>query len=112
MKRSLLAAVAAALLTATSAQAQETTTRFYDGAKMHEFCSNDRSRTICLGYAAGLADALEESNVICLPRQVKLGSVADVIERELVNHPELRHYAAASIATIALRKAFPCPGQP
>jgi hypothetical protein len=57
MKRSLLTAAAASLM-ATSAQAERS---FYDGAKMHELCSNDRGRAICLGYAAGLSDALKKS---------------------------------------------------
>ena len=109
MKRSLLAA-AAALLMATTAQAG-----FYDGAKLHELCS-DRDRAICMGYAAGLVDTLLQSepwaNAICPPPNVKLGSVTDIIARELANHPELRHLSAASIATTALRKAFPCPGRP
>ena len=107
MKRSLLAA-AAALLMATSAQAL-----FYDGAKMYELCSNERGgRTVCLGYTAGLSEALEVSKVICPHPNVTIGSMADVITRELADHPETRHHSAASIATNALHKAFPCPGRP
>jgi Rap1a immunity proteins len=106
MKRSLFAA-AAALLMATSAHAGF---GFYDGAKLYDQCNREVT-TICTGYAAGLADALMQSNAICLPPNVTLGSVADIIARELANHPELRHHSAASIATKALQKAFPCPGQ-
>ncbi|QHO72318.1 hypothetical protein ACH79_06445 [Bradyrhizobium sp. CCBAU 051011] len=110
----MMVAAFAALAMATVAKAQ-----FIDGADLLAKCKSG-NRAFCLGYAAGIADALvtlrEGGDVlpkgVCLPNNVVLSSVADVIARRLVERPEARHYTAGSTAMVALLDAFPCPATP
>jgi hypothetical protein len=63
---------------------------------------------MCLGYVAGVSDALEEVNQICPPKGVNVRQIIDLIVKYLSDHPEKRHYDAASEAGLALMDAFPC----
>lgn len=69
----------------------------------------------CLGFVVGIADAMQgtsaglSSGRVCIPSQVTGEQALDVVvKRYLAQHPEGRHYTAASITTDALAAAFPC----
>jgi hypothetical protein len=63
----------------------------------------------CLGVAAGYSDMLAVNGQICKQHSVTVAQVKDVIVKFLREHPENRHYSAASLAGVALTDAFPCP---
>lgn len=69
----------------------------------------------CVGYIAGVADALAflsvsmpEAKLACIP-SIPLGQARDIVVRYLEEHPDKRHLSAGAIAWTALRLAFPCP---
>jgi Rap1a immunity proteins len=62
----------------------------------------------CLGYVAGVMDAIANYDLICVPPHVNLEQVQDIVVKYLHEHPESRHYSAASETTLALQQAFPC----
>ena len=61
----------------------------------------------CVGYIWGLAGA-GEGSAFCFPHGVQANQIVDVIKKWLQDHPELRHYAASSLITAALKEKFPC----
>jgi hypothetical protein len=91
---------------------------FVDGNKLFEQCQSDDpqdserwvKRSLCLGYIAGVADALDGSS-FCLgsgPTGVRVKQVDDVVYFYLRDHPEHRHNDASSLVTAALKEKFPC----
>lgn len=84
---------------------------FFTGDMLHRYCS--QSSESCTSYIAGVIDALIDAGsaqkpLICLHERTDLGQAVDVVEKYLRAHPEKRHGNAASIATTALKHAFPC----
>lgn len=85
---------------------------FFTGDMLYRYCN--QSSESCTNYIAGVVDALiavgatQKAPLICLHDRTELGQAVDVIARYLRAHPEKRHGNAASIATIALKHAFPC----
>jgi hypothetical protein len=55
-----------------------------------------------------MADAFNWDKFVCGPDQASENQVRDVVVNYLRDHPEVRHYSAASIAREALGEAFPC----
>lgn len=89
--------------TATSAHAQ-----FYTGNKLHQEC---QKRTVfSLGYNTAVADwaITELRKGVCMPDQVTVGQVTDIICGYLTKHPENRHDPAHFLGAQALMEAFPC----
>ena len=75
-----------------------------------------RSRSICLGYAGGIADALTAFSIayptmvqVCMPAGITMQQTMDVVIRHLQAHPEDRHLPAAALAIEAFVATFPCP---
>ena len=66
---------------------------------------------ICLAYTKGVLDGvlLYAKTALCIPQGVTLSQILDIVKLELRDHPESRHYTAASLVVVALAKAFPCP---
>ena len=86
---------------------------FNDGNDLLKRCSEPKGAfggAYCLGYAAGIADHMARNRTLddCIPREVSIGQVRDVIVARLRNYPEERHFTAASLAENALIDAF-CP---
>jgi hypothetical protein len=85
---------------------------FYTGNRLLGYCE-ERSES-CTSYIAGIVDTLMVVNVvtqmkmICPPNNVELGQAVDVTVNYLRVHPERRQVSAASMAVVALTKAFPC----
>ena len=87
----------------------------YDGNQLLALCLN-KSPDFCLGYIAGIAEAMEGGPVgpwvACVPPRLTFRQLTDITMQLLNEHPELRHYAAASLVAKALSEAFPCPPAP
>jgi len=84
---------------------------FQNGNSLFEKCSataNHFDSTYCLGYVAGMTDAYAYAKSVCPPNGFTLGQSVDVVVKYLRDHPEDRHYTAASEVALALEHAFPC----
>jgi hypothetical protein len=87
---------------------------FYTGNEAYSECQ--RSRTWCLDYVAGLADALLYADLnfrghvleFCPPDGLTNGQITDMLLLELRSRPEARHRPTAEMLWDALRRSFPC----
>jgi hypothetical protein len=62
----------------------------------------------CLHYIAGVVDTLLMHKEICPPSGITIAQLADIVTKYLRENPEVRHFTAASDATVALARVFPC----
>jgi Rap1a immunity proteins len=104
--------VAAVLMPACSSISAESVTMFQNGNQLYERCT-EPNRDSCLGYVAGIFDALASGASIadysaCMPSGTTVQQAVDVATQFLTSHPEMRHYAAAGLVAQALSDAFPC----
>jgi hypothetical protein len=97
---------------------------FATGNTLLDACRSEERDSICSGYIAGIADAINNSMysilrpdksgtnmaLVCTTKRILLPQLVDVVVRFLESHPEMRHYAAASLVGAALSDAFPCAG--
>lgn len=60
-----------------------------------------------MSYIFGVADSNNQTK-FCIPDGVTGRQLKDIVLRKLMDNPSQRHYAAHSIAVIALRETFPC----
>lgn len=104
----LAIAAAMLLLTTTSSYAQNSG-YYYDGNKLHGFCSggDDLSLLQCNTYVAGALDTIPDN---CIPVGTHLGAVTDVVTRYIVQHPEHRIYNAAAVVHYAISEVWGTPG--
>lgn len=80
------------------------------------------SRSLALGYIAGVADendgsfymnfptipSFVEQHANCIPAGVTMGQTIDVVEQYLIANPAVRHSSGALLVKNALRSAWPC----
>ena len=95
---------------------------FYNGNRLWTACgstTDGEPPDICTSYVMGAVDSVLSAQDagamakrICLPAQISGGQLADVVRRYLSEHPEARHYTAASVLWTSLNRAFPCPPNP
>ncbi len=88
----------------------------------YQQCEPAVSSMHCLGYIDGLvamndiykSTVLKGSSqaLICLPKEKKLtvGELSRIVVKYLEDNPKQLQESAASLATVALSKAFPCKG--
>jgi hypothetical protein len=88
---------------------QPATSAFYTGNDLNAQCT--AKNAACFSYVEGIADALAQNGNVCIPPQFTGNKVAKIVMDFLGDHPELRPASAASIAFIALQRAFPCEEQ-
>jgi len=106
--------LATGLLWPVSALSQQsepkTSAAFLRGNQLYDRCTSQEivKRLQCREYIAGMADAFNWDKFVCGPDQASENQVRDVVVNYLRDHPEVRHYSAASIAREALGEAFPC----
>ena len=86
---------------------------FVNGNILHEWCSgDDYGKIYCMGYSAAVSDVMDEHTVYgwsaCVPNDVMLSQLTDIVTRWLDNNPQKRHYAAQGLIAEALAEAFPC----
>lgn len=109
MKRTLAAVLLASTTTAQAA--------FYSGNDLYDWLSGNAQHGTLRGmlYVAGVVDTLND-DVLCLPGNVTLGQVRDVVMYELRTNPSMRHLAADVLVRMALEPIWACkrrnPGRP
>jgi len=62
---------------------------------------------VCLGFIEGVADALQDQRIICLPR-VGARELRLVVIKSLGEKPENLGHPALSLVSQSLRDAYPC----
>ena len=80
----------------------------YDGNLLHQACEGKSHTPLCDGYMLGIVDVLRKGRVFCPPPDVTPRQFIDIGKGYLRDHPERRHYAAASLVISALKQKFPC----
>jgi hypothetical protein len=108
-----------ALLLAVQAPAIRTN-MFESGNQLYEHCAGPQKNSaleqgICGGYITGVSDAQETiggtipaAHIVCVPQEVTVAQEMAIVTRYLEDHPEKRHYSAASLVLSALLVSFPC----
>jgi hypothetical protein len=103
------------LLIAAAVSGEVAAASFATGNKLLKDCQSTDvvERNLCLGYIAGIFDALDGNTLdqqhrACLPKGVTIGQVSDIVVQWLQANPKDRHYAAAGLVAAAIAKAFPC----
>lgn len=79
-------------------------------------CSSDLNsydRAFCLGYIAGIADAMKDGNKIndfkaCVPDGVTEEQILSVVREFLKENPGNLQYTANDLVAFAFQDAFPC----
>ena len=98
------------------------------GNELKQHCNDESiyANGICTGYVIGVArgsaswhneiknylsDALPEELIEphCIPENVSLGQLRDIVKKYLENNPEVLHYDAASLVLLAFHYSFDCP---
>lgn len=94
-----------ALLFASQARAE-----FYTGNEILALCKagDYSSKSICIGYIAGVFDALH-SVKHCAPASVTAGQVRDMVVQAMEAEPKIRNETADVIAAHVFKNAWPCP---
>jgi hypothetical protein len=99
----------AALLVAGAAEAQRVSN--VKGTTLLTACTS-KSVTACDAYVDGFGDAIsaggKDHALACIPVAATGTELRDVMIKYLKNHPEDQHLKAATIASRAFMKAYPC----
>lgn len=94
-------------------------TNFQSGNSLYSTCTTEKGESthyqdesFCVGYIAGVADGLETMQELagrksCTPDAITQGQIRDVVKKYITEHPEKRHYTAASIVIMAIINAYP-----
>lgn len=64
-------------------------------------------RGFATGLITGVASALMDET-LCIPGSATIGQLKDIVEKNLVEYPELRHLPAEIFIEVALLGVFPC----
>ena len=87
---------------------------YLTGNKLFEECQQNSNLFLsgaCLGYIAGVVDALHTSSEFCVLQngsRVKLRQLVDVVTDYLHDHPEKRQLPASDLVIAAAKNQFPC----
>jgi hypothetical protein len=86
---------------------------FKDANKLLEECQAEN--LICAGYLQGVADAVANlqhhsaiGRIACVPKNVTVRQMKDVVVQYLVANAKDRHNSAANQVMFALKQAWPC----
>ena len=89
-----------------------------NGSELLTFCAKKRSdyQTACLGYIAGVSDAMIDNLIrdrsvpfkACIPRTVLAGKRAAIVIRWMTAHISYLRRPAATLIVHALSEAYPC----
>jgi hypothetical protein len=59
------------------------------------------------GFVTGVASAID-GDLACIPAEVTVSQMRDMVYRTLQNRPDIRHQAAELIVAAVLMEQFPC----
>jgi Rap1a immunity proteins len=67
----------------------------------------------CIGYVTAVTDAMFAGNSVngfkaCIPVNVDMNQIVDVVKNFIRDNPEKRHLVAVGLVAAALARAFPC----
>ena len=89
-----------------------------NGSELLTFCakSSGHTQSACLGYIAGVSDAIINDLIrdkaspvkACIPKSMKAGDRAAVVIKWLSRHSNELRKPAATLVVRALSEAFPC----
>lgn len=91
---------------------------YYDGNELLNACEPGSSETgrgitegLCMGYIAGVVDdfaalRLVQKKTSCIPRNVTVGQLKDVVVKYLKENPEKRNWWGASLVRGAVLDAW------
>jgi hypothetical protein len=93
---------------------------YLSGGNLLEICNpasdpSGEKLALCTGYIAGVADAntafgdILKQPLFCMPNEVLMPQLKDVVTKYLVQHPEKSRLAAATVVGSALINTYPCP---
>ena len=103
--------VATGLLWPMPVFAQIGPSSFVSGNDLYDECTNltgSAKHIHCTGYVTGIADFLNMEGSVCLPANVTVQQIEDVIVNYLREKPRYGQISASALVGIALRKAFRC----
>lgn len=89
-----------------------------NGSELLTYCakSTANAQSACLGYIAGVSDAIINDLIrdraspvkACIPRSVRAGDRAAIVIKWLSRHTDQLRKPAATLVVRALSEAFPC----
>ena len=96
---------------------------FVNGNGLYDDCKSDKTDSLyhvkqsaCLSYIQGIVDGVDLENnyhkserYYCLPKNVTMGQIRDVVAQFLESNPAKRHLPAAILVVVSLEEVFPCP---
>jgi hypothetical protein len=103
------AVLAAVIAVSAGAAAQS----FLDGTALAARCGESEDQPFCLGYVAGVTDAMASGGAInririCLPEGVTLDQLRDATTQFVDANTTKQHLEGARVVAEALKDAFPC----
>lgn len=83
---------------------------FKDGNKLLQNMNASEyfSQGVAFGYITGVAD-MGQGIVHCMPANVTVGQIHDMVKNYLTNTPAERHHTADIIVNKVLKATWPCP---
>jgi Rap1a immunity proteins len=109
--RAVAGVLCMSLLRISAQPASADTGHFYDdGYMLQEECKDTSGvhQMYCLGYIAGVTDAVTTFGTLKCKPNMMLGQPALIIRRYLESHPQCLHRPASELVLLALEDAFPC----
>lgn len=115
VKFAILAMVASAIYPINSLSAG-----YVSGNDLYRDCTAEKNdltyyqtRARCSAYIVGAADGIDEERTMsgiaeCVPSNVAIGQLRDIVVDYLKKNPQNRHYTGYSIVSVALISAFRC----
>lgn len=84
---------------------------FESGNELLQDCTR-QVQSLCLGYIEAVSDALSGNSVngyeACIPLEVTVGQLQDIVVQYLRQDPRDRHLGAIGLVAHAISNAFPC----
>ena len=118
MRLTVPGTVICVLLSAATVASELGKSHMANGSELLSFCAKNSASTqsACLGYIAGVSDAIINDLIrdkaspvkACIPRNVKAGDRAAVVIKWLSQHSDQLRKPAATLVVRALSEAFPC----
>lgn len=117
MKNLFNVVLALALFALGSQAFAQTSDTFIDGEQLYKYCTSTKlaENNTCAGYIGGVLDTMTTltgsdviKKLICIPVNVKLSTIRDVLVSYLKKHPEELGLNASSLILDPLVEAYPC----
>lgn len=87
---------------------------YLDGNELYSNCLREGTmfEAHCGGFITGVADAMGGlsplQGLACIPENVTLAQLSDVVVKWLEDNPGQRHFTAVSLVASILTETFPC----